>query len=405
MHRNVGDMATFGKNSIEVAVMAQNLVKSVVKLLFPFECSILTNICCACTMHLKRAVDSQACPSEMTHVRLRRHRWNVDPIIKNTFNDIVKGSQSFNVAETQGAIKHFNNLTTKTKLPDYMAVKMASIAVTHLGWEEGKKILEKHYMAQSAELRFAGEASVMDEQVKGAICRIFDNMDGDAYKIARQFYCRLIDLKFCKVKDSVLKIFIQDLLKKNQIKQAVEEFDYFSNYGKHGSLSGTAFFVLRAAFKKNDEFFQKAVEIINRSTESRLQQICILGCVFLIEEFHIQFVDFLRKQNYSISTEDVEFICNLACKCKEPVVLESLVNTYELFKLTDKSRARIYGSLIEIHGKANNLIGLLKIWERIITEKNLNNFRVVILKLGHFYKCNNFSIPTDMQYYLRQYRE
>uniref|UniRef100_A0A8R1Y0Z6 Uncharacterized protein n=1 Tax=Onchocerca volvulus TaxID=6282 RepID=A0A8R1Y0Z6_ONCVO len=192
---------------------------------------------------------------------------------------------------------------------------------------------------------------------------------------------------------------------RNQVKQAVKEFDYFSNYGKHGSLSGVAFFVLRAAFKKNDEFFQKVVEIINRSIESRLQQICILGCVFLIEGLHIKFVEFLRKQNYNISTEDVEFICSVARKCKEPAILESFVNAYELFKLTDKSRARIYGSLVEIHGKAKNLIGLLKIWERVVAEKNLNNFRVVILKLGHFYKCNNFSIPSDMQYYLRQYRE
>ncbi|EFO14806.2 hypothetical protein LOAG_13707 [Loa loa] len=192
---------------------------------------------------------------------------------------------------------------------------------------------------------------------------------------------------------------------RNRINEAIEEFDYFSHYGKHSSLSGAAFFVLRAAFKENDELFQKAVKIINGSVESRLQQICILGCVFLIEEFHIQFVDFLRKQNYSISTNDVEFICSLVRKCKEPAILESFLNAHELFKLTDKSRAQIYGSLIEIYGRANNLTGLLKIWEQMVAEKNLNNFRVVILKLGHFYKCNNFSVPTDMQYYLRQYRE
>ncbi|VDP16818.1 unnamed protein product [Onchocerca flexuosa] len=35
----------------------------------------------------------------------------------------------------------------------------------------------------------------MDEQVEGAVRRIFDNMDEDAYEIARQFYCRLIDLR------------------------------------------------------------------------------------------------------------------------------------------------------------------------------------------------------------------
>lgn len=44
---------------------------------------------------------------------------------------------------------------------------------------------------------------------------------------------------------------------RDRVKEAIEEFDYFSHYGKHGSLSGTAFFVLRTAFKKNDELFQK----------------------------------------------------------------------------------------------------------------------------------------------------
>lgn len=54
----------------------------------------------------------------------------------------------------------------------------------------------------------------MDEQVEGAVRRIFDNIAENAYKVAHQFYCRLIDLKFCKVKDRVLRIFIQDLLQK-----------------------------------------------------------------------------------------------------------------------------------------------------------------------------------------------
>lgn len=35
-----------------------------------------------------------------------------------------------------------------------MAVKMASVATVHLGWEEGEKILEMHYMSHGAELRF-----------------------------------------------------------------------------------------------------------------------------------------------------------------------------------------------------------------------------------------------------------
>lgn len=300
--------------------------------------------------NFEKAMSSQASRNEMTCVRWKKHGWTADSMVKDTFNEIMKGSRSFTRAEVQRAINHFNDLKMKAKVPDFMAVKLASVVTIHLGWKEGEKVLEMHYMTHGAELRFAGEASLMDEQVEGAVRRIFDNMGGDAYEIARHFYCRLIDLRLCKVKDCVFRIFILDLLKKNQVKKAIEEFDYFSHYGKHGSLSSTAFFVLWSAFKKNDELFQEAVEIINGSIESRLQQICILGSVFLMEELHIQFVDFLRKQNYNISTEDVEFICNLTRKCKKPAILESFMNAHELFKLTDKSRARIYGSLIEIHG-------------------------------------------------------
>ncbi|OZC05077.1 hypothetical protein X798_07944 [Onchocerca flexuosa] len=185
----------FGK--MVVVILARSLVKfsPISKLWFPFGCSILIDIRRAFAIHLKRTMSFQAWPDGMTHVRPKKHSWSVDSMIKDAFNDIMKGNHSFTEAETQRAIKHFNDLTTKTRVPDYMAVKMASVVITHLGWEEGKKVLEKHYMLHGAEFRFAGEASVMDEQVEGAVRRIFDNMDEDAYEIARQFYCRLIDLR------------------------------------------------------------------------------------------------------------------------------------------------------------------------------------------------------------------
>ncbi|VDN04997.1 unnamed protein product [Thelazia callipaeda] len=168
------------------------------------------------------------------------------------------------------------------------------------------------------------------------------------------------------------------------IEKAIEELDYFSHCGgKHGSLCGVAYLILLAAFRQHNELlYQRALSVINGNLKSRLQQICIRGCVLLTEGFHIQFVDFLR-----------------------PGILLSLLDVHELFNLNDELKARIYGSLIEIHGKASNLNGLLSLWERVVAEKNLNNYRVVILKLGHFYVCNNFSLPKDLQYYLRQYRE
>uniref|UniRef100_A0A158Q792 Leucine-rich PPR motif-containing protein, mitochondrial n=1 Tax=Elaeophora elaphi TaxID=1147741 RepID=A0A158Q792_9BILA len=205
-----------GRNEIKVTVMARNLIKfnQISKISLPFQCSVLADVRYTFAIRFERTLASQTSSSGMTRVRWRKHNWNVDHVVKDAFNDIMKGSRSFTTTETQRAIKHFNDLTTKGKIPDYMAVKIASVATVHLGWEEGEKILKMHYMSHGAELRFAGEASVMDEQVEGAVRRIFDNMGGDGYKVAHQFYCRLIDLKFCKVKDCVSRIFIQDLLKK-----------------------------------------------------------------------------------------------------------------------------------------------------------------------------------------------
>ncbi|EFO17325.1 hypothetical protein LOAG_11175 [Loa loa] len=196
--------------------MTWNMMKfnEIIKISFLSRCSILANIRYTSVIHFERNVSSQTSPNETTRVRWRKRSWSVDPVVKDTFNDIIKGCRSFTAAETQRAVNQFNDLTTKAKVSDYMAVKMASVVTTHLGWKEGEKVLEMHYMSHGAGLRFAGEASVMDEQVEGAVRRIFDNINEDAYKIARQFYCRLIDLKFCKVKDCVFRIFIQGLLKK-----------------------------------------------------------------------------------------------------------------------------------------------------------------------------------------------
>ncbi|VDP12483.1 unnamed protein product, partial [Onchocerca flexuosa] len=113
-------------------------VPPISKLWFPFGCSILIDIRRAFAIHLKRTMSFQAWPDGMTHVRPKKHSWSVDSMIKDAFNDIMKGNHSFTEAETQRAIKHFNDLTTKTRVPDYMAVKMASVVITHLGWEEGK---------------------------------------------------------------------------------------------------------------------------------------------------------------------------------------------------------------------------------------------------------------------------
>ncbi|VDN32454.1 unnamed protein product [Gongylonema pulchrum] len=94
-----------------------------------------------------------------------------------------------------------------------MVIKMASIVTTHIGWEHGKEILDTHYMLSGGDSRYAGEASVVDEQIEGALQRILYGSESDEYKAARQFYCSLIDLRFCKVKNGALKIFMQYLLK------------------------------------------------------------------------------------------------------------------------------------------------------------------------------------------------
>ncbi|VDO30021.1 unnamed protein product [Brugia timori] len=204
------------KNDVEVAMVTRNLLKfnRVSGILSLSRSQVSMDMHRIPVKNFEKAVSSQASRNEMTCVRWKKHGWTADSMVKDTFNEIMKGSRSFTRAEVQRAINHFNDLKMKAKVPDFMAVKLASVVTIHLGWKEGEKVLEMHYMTHGAELRFAGEASLMDEQVEGAVRRIFDNMGGDAYEIARHFYCRLIDLRLCKVKDCVFRIFILDLLKK-----------------------------------------------------------------------------------------------------------------------------------------------------------------------------------------------
>ncbi|VDN04999.1 unnamed protein product [Thelazia callipaeda] len=159
-----------------------------------------------------------------TKVSWRHPKWKIDiipsfvvkfqPAVRDAFNEITKGSHSFKESETQEAVKRFSDLRMKEHVLDYMVVKMASIVTVHLGWNEGKKVLEMSRTSCDLTSIFAGDASISDDHIEGAIGRIFSDIDDNAYEIARQFYCCLIDLKFCKVKNGALKIFIQHLLNK-----------------------------------------------------------------------------------------------------------------------------------------------------------------------------------------------
>lgn len=58
-----------------------------------------------------------------------------------------------------------------------------------------------------------------------------------------------------------------------------------------------------------------------------------------------------------------------------------------------------------ISGRSGDLNGLLSTWERVVAEKNLEKFRSIVLKMGHYYNCNYFMLPSDLENYVKQFRE
>ncbi|VDM48477.1 unnamed protein product [Toxocara canis] len=108
---------------------------------------------------------------------------------------------------------------------------------------------------------------------------------------------------------------------------------------------------MRAAYRSNNQQqLNQVKDLLDGLVDSRLQRICLYGCVMLAEERPLQFAEHLHNEEYTFGGAEVNFLCDFALHNKEPKILESLVGIPELFKLDEKARNAVYGSLAVCYG-------------------------------------------------------
>ncbi|VDM36851.1 unnamed protein product [Toxocara canis] len=140
------------------------------------------------------------------------------PILEEKFASILKKALHESVDD---AVNEFDKMkqASSCTVPDWMAVKMSSVLAANDNWDGAKRILDAQYLTTGANARFgdlsiypARNASVDDHQIVSALERILSKGDIPSYYLAKKFYRALIDMRFCTLKDAVLKMFVQFFL-------------------------------------------------------------------------------------------------------------------------------------------------------------------------------------------------
>ncbi|VDN22605.1 unnamed protein product [Gongylonema pulchrum] len=138
---------------------------------------------------------------------------------------------------------------------------------------------------------------------------------------------------------------------RDDVNYAIEELDYFSSYGKHGSLAGVIFLVLREAYKKSDELMKKGccLNIFSASPAILESFVAVHELFDLNDKMRVKIYEGLIQiygGHFSFFGPKLKIIFLRIT----PAILESFVAVHELFDLNDKMRVKIYEGLIQIYG-------------------------------------------------------
>uniref|UniRef100_A0A0N4UGT3 Pentatricopeptide repeat-containing protein n=1 Tax=Dracunculus medinensis TaxID=318479 RepID=A0A0N4UGT3_DRAME len=268
-------------------------------------------------------------------------------------------------------------------LPDWMLIRMASSISIKLGPSVGKQLLIK-YRGERRDDCYPRNATVTDQQICVDIARILGN-NPSRYNAAKQFYLMLNEMHFCKPKSDALNVLFGFWVKKNNIEKAVDELEDLLHRLKFKSI-GSILFVVMSLICSRDS-------LVMKYAKTRLQRICIIGCVLLDQNLPIRFAELLHKEEFLLCFEAVRFICSVAASKRRPDMLFNLLDCHELFKLDNKARNYICNALVVIYGKKREIDGLNKIWHSVNNEKNLDDFLSTMNALKHFYKCLRVHCP------------
>uniref|UniRef100_A0A9J2PJ65 Uncharacterized protein n=1 Tax=Ascaris lumbricoides TaxID=6252 RepID=A0A9J2PJ65_ASCLU len=162
-------------------------------------------------------------------------------------------------------------------------------------------------------------------------------------------------------------------MESGEIEGAIRELNELLSYGKPKSISGSLFLILKAAYRSSDpQLLKQARALLDRWVKSRLQRTCLYGCVMLAEEQPIQFAQLLHDEEYKFGDTDVNYICEFAVHNKQPKIMESLMQIPDLFKLDEKARNAVYGSLATCYGENSTSMNFCRN-ASLVNPFNVNN--------------------------------
>ncbi|KAK0410402.1 hypothetical protein QR680_005111 [Steinernema hermaphroditum] len=309
--------------------------------------------------------------------------------VESLCREVIRKAEIESVA---GGVLDFEKLrrTSSKPIPDWAAVKLASVAASRHEHGLAKEVLDKHYLDSGAEQRLARNSTVNLEQVKAALQRILSSDDLQSFQRAKNFYRRLIDYRFCPNRDALIRIFVGDMMAKSEkrIEDIVVEFSEIKRFGTKGAKSTTEslFAIVEAAFLVGRRKY--AQEILEKHG-SALQKSCLLGCVKLQQGRGIEFFDELKSANRVLLKSEVEFICKLAKSTGKANVVMGLFEL-QVHPFGKDALLHIYETAVEIAGKKGDVSLLERIWAIIRErEKKLVDVRPALFRMKHFFKCLN----------------
>uniref|UniRef100_A0A1I7YD44 Pentatricopeptide repeat-containing protein n=1 Tax=Steinernema glaseri TaxID=37863 RepID=A0A1I7YD44_9BILA len=317
--------------------------------------------------------------------------------VESLCREVIRKAQIESVA---GGVSDFDRLrrTSSKPIPDWAAVKLAAVAESRSEPGLAKEVLDKHYLDSGAEQRLARNSTVTVEQVNSALQRILTTEDSrtDSFARAKNFYRRLIDYRFCPNRDVFIRSFIDDMISKQKsLDDIIAQFEELKGLGFKGAKSTTEslYALVEAVFLAGHK--KKAKALVEKYG-SALQKSCLLGCVKLEHGRGIEFFDELKSESRVLNKSEVEFICKLArSRGKENMVM----NLFELqiHPFEKSSLLHIYETAVEIAGKKGDVDLLERIWTIVKErEKTLADFRPVLFRMKHFFKCLNVVMPEDL---------
>ncbi|MFH4981931.1 hypothetical protein AB6A40_008640 [Gnathostoma spinigerum] len=321
-----------------------------------------------------------------------RKRWEKDELLEQKYADLRREAATGNALK---AVEGLEQMQSSSELFDWMVIQMVASVISTAGWSSAKKLLEKQYLSKAQSKRYVRFASVDECQIEAAIEKVLDAKHPDSFDIAKDFYRSLISMRFCKVKDGGLEIFVRECLERNNISDAIGTVNEIMSLGKCKSIKNSLLRILVAA-QSHPEVEEEVDRLLRKYAPSSSMRLCLQGSVLLSANKSLEFVELLKMHDHQLSEDDLRLIIDLAVHFKNPNILLSLHTVREVLNLGVKLRDLLYCSITEIFGRMKDVDGLRLTWDLVKDEQPIEEFAVSVRKLRHFFHCVNIMPPADL---------